>query len=137
MVMIPPCAGWWIYTDHGGTGERLHFLHANGYPPGCYREFLDCLRQDYHVFGMLLRPLWENSRPEEIDDWNPLSDDLAQFLDQQKCGPVIGVGHSIGAIVSLRLAIQQPERFRVLVLLDPVLFPPHFIALWNQIGRAS
>jgi len=26
---------------------------------------------------------------------------------------------------------MQPERFRALVLLDPVLFPPYFIRLWN------
>jgi len=119
------------FIDHGGTGQPLHFLHANGYPPVCYEPLLDLLRSQYHVFGMTLRPLWPDSKPEELRNWNPLSDDLLQFLDEQKAGPLIGVGHSIGAIVTLRAALQQPERFRALILLDPVLFLPSFILMWN------
>ena len=30
---------------------------------------------------------------------------------------------SIGAIVTLRLALRQPERFRALILVEPVRFP--------------
>src|SRR5512139_4206430 len=104
------------YIEHGGTGEPLHFLHANGYPPACYQEFIEALRSEYRVFGMLLRPLWPNARPEEIDDWNPLSDDLLAFLDERQSGPVIAVGHSIGAVVSLRAALRAPDRFKALVL---------------------
>jgi len=119
------------FIDHGGTGQPLHFLHANGYPPACYEPLFDLLRSQYHVFGMTLRPLWPDSKPEELRDWNPLSDDLLQFLDEQKAGPLIGMGHSIGAIVTLRAALQQPERLRALILLDPVLFLPSFIRTWN------
>ncbi len=121
------------FIDHGGTGQPLHFLHANGYPPACYEPLLDLLRSQYHVFGMTLRPLWPDSKPEELRDWNLLSDDLLQFLDEQKAGSLIGVGHSIGAIVTLRAALQQPERFRALILLDPVLFLPSFILTWNAV----
>ena len=32
-------AHWAIpYIDFGGAGRPLHFLHANGYPPACYRH---------------------------------------------------------------------------------------------------
>jgi pimeloyl-ACP methyl ester carboxylesterase len=119
------------FINHGGTGQPLHFLHANGYPPACYEPLFDLLRSQYHVFGMTLRPLWPDSKPEELRDWNPLSDDLLQFLDEQKTGPLIGMGHSIGAIVTLRAALQHPEYFRALILLDPVLFLPSFIRTWN------
>ena len=119
------------YIEHGGTGLPLHFLHANGYPPACYKEFIEALRSEYRVFGMLLRPLWPDAKPEELHDWDPLSDDLLSFLDEQQSGPVIGVGHSIGGIVTLRAALKEPARFRALVLLDPVFFPPYFIFLWN------
>ena len=119
------------YLEHGGTGQPLHFLHANGYPPACYQEFLEALRSEYRVFGMLLRPLWPDAKPEGLHDWNPLSDDLLTFLDEQQSKPVIAVGHSIGGIVTLRAALKEPRRFRALVLLDPVFFPPYFIFLWN------
>ncbi|RPJ19753.1 MAG: alpha/beta hydrolase, partial [Chloroflexi bacterium] len=45
--------------------------------------------------------------------------------------PVIGVGHSIGAMVTLRAALQNPNRFRALVLIDPVLFVPGFLVNWR------
>jgi pimeloyl-ACP methyl ester carboxylesterase len=119
--------------DYGGDGESLHFLHANGYPPACYLPFLNRLITRYHVFGMYLRPLWEGYRPEDLADWQPLSDDLIHFLNDQNKGSVIAVGHSLGAIVSLRSAIQSPENFRALILIDPVLFPPLFISGWRLI----
>jgi pimeloyl-ACP methyl ester carboxylesterase len=114
-----------------GTGQPLHFLHANGYPPAGYQPLLDLLAKQYHVFGMLLRPLWPNSDPNEIKDWFPLSDDLLNFFDEQKTDSVIGMGHSIGAIVTLRAALKRPERFRALVLMEPVLFPRYYMLEWN------
>src|SRR6266540_4524853 len=116
--------------DLGGVGQPLHFLHANGYPPECYKPFLDRLQTQYHVFGMLLRPLWPKSDPNEIQDWDPFSDDLLQFLASQPT-PVIGVGHSIGAIVTLRAALREPGKFRALVLFDPVLFVPSRLIWWR------
>ncbi|MCX6064260.1 MAG: alpha/beta hydrolase [Chloroflexi bacterium] len=119
------------YTDFGGVGPELHFLHANGYPPACYLPLMELLKNRFHVSAMHLRPLWPGARPEEIGAWHPLTDDLLFFLNEQKLGPVIGIGHSLGAIVTLRAALRQPERFRALVLIDPVLFPPRFIATFN------
>ena len=119
--------------DLGGLGHDIHFLHANGYPPACYQPFLDLLKTQYHVFGMLLRPLWPNSDPEDIQDWHPLSDDLLQFLAGKQTEPVIGVGHSIGAIVTLRAALRDPGKFRALVLIDPVLVVPSFMLSWQVV----
>ncbi len=117
--------------DLDGSGPPLHFLHANGYPPECYRPLLERLQTQYNVFGMLLRPLWPNSNPNEIRDWKPFSDDLLQFLASTAPSPVIGVGHSIGAIVTLRAALQEPSKFKALVLIDPVLFVPSFLTRWR------
>jgi pimeloyl-ACP methyl ester carboxylesterase len=113
-----------------GTNPPLHFLHANGYPPGCYTPLFEPLQSQYHVFGMLLRPLWKDSKPEQLNTWHPLSDDLLNFLSSQPT-PVIGVGHSIGAVVTLRAALREPDKFRALVLIDPVLFVPRFLVMWH------
>jgi pimeloyl-ACP methyl ester carboxylesterase len=121
------------YFELNQIGMPLHFLHANGYPPECYKSFLELLQTHYHVFGMHLRPLWKDSRPSEIQSWKPFSEDLLQFLAQQPA-PVIGVGHSIGAIVTLRAALQDPTKFRVLILLDPVLFVPSRLIAWNCVS---
>jgi pimeloyl-ACP methyl ester carboxylesterase len=41
----------------------------------------------------------------------------------------------MGGIALLRAALQEPERFKSIVLLDPVLFPPYFVAFWNIMRR--
>lgn len=130
--------------DFGGNGPSLHFLHANGYPPACYKPLFELLKTKYHVFGMLLRPLWDETRPEEISDWHSFSEDLRVFLSNHPRGatnrdtstPVIGVGHSIGAIVTLRAALRDPKKFRTLVLLDPVLYVPPRLVQW-RVQRAK
>jgi pimeloyl-ACP methyl ester carboxylesterase len=121
------------HFDLHGNGPDLHFLHANGYPPETYQPLLDLLKTQYRVLGLLLRPLWPESNMKDIRSWHPFSDDLLQFLSDRGPVPVIGMGHSIGGIVTLRTALHDPKRFRALVLLDPVLFVPSFLLMWNVV----
>lgn len=121
--------------DFGGKGDTLHFLHANGYPPGCYQPLLDHLTTHFHVFGMVMRPLREECEPDSLGSWQPLSDDLNEFLNNYSNDKVVAFGHSLGAVVSLRAAIQNPNKYRALILIDPVIFPPVFIHGWRIIKR--
>jgi len=121
------------FLSLGESGFPLYFLHANGYPPECYRPLLAKLAAHYHVYSMHLRPLWQDSRPEEISDWLPLTDDFLRFMDEHQTGVSIGIGHSVGGIVALRAAIRYPERFRALVLIDPVILPPYVIRTWQVV----
>jgi pimeloyl-ACP methyl ester carboxylesterase len=121
------------HFDLASKGLPLHFLHANGYPPDCYNLLLELLQTKYHVFGMLLRPLWRDSQMDEVQDWHVFSDDLIRFLADSQTHPVIGVGHSIGGTVTLRAALRDPKKFRAIVLLDPVLFVPSFELMWNLV----
>ena len=123
--------------DFGGTCEELVFLHANGYPPDCYRPLLSRLAERCHVTAMVQRPLWPDSRPEEIDDWLPLTEDFLRFLDAHHSRPIACVGHSMGAIALLRAALRDPKRFNMIVLIEPVLFPPYFIAIWNLMRKSK
>ena len=117
------------FIDFGGSGDIIHFAHANGYPPACYQPLFSLLSKNYHVLSMLQRPLWENSDPNEIKDWLPFTTDLLKFLDQQSLHSTIAIGHSLGGIASLRAAIIEPDRFKALVLIDPVFFSPFHIFL--------
>jgi pimeloyl-ACP methyl ester carboxylesterase len=118
--------------DFGGKGEVLHFLHANGYPPACYRNLLVELSDRYRVKAMLQRPLWEGSNPNDIEDWLPLSSDLILYLEENRAAPALVIGHSLGAIVILRAAIHHPEYFRAIILMEPVLFLPNHIYAWQE-----
>jgi pimeloyl-ACP methyl ester carboxylesterase len=112
----------------------LVFLHANGYPPECYAPLFERLQPAYRIHAMPMRPLHPGgANPRDLHDWRPLADDLLDFLDERSLSRPFVVGHSFGAITSLRVAIQEPRRIRALVLLDPVLFEPHIILLWKLI----
>ncbi len=119
--------------DFGGRGATLVFLHANGYPPACYRPLLESLSRDFRVRAPLLRPLWSNEDASRLKDWHIFSRDLLRYLQENALDSVIGVGHSIGAVTLLRAALWQPQAFRALVLLDPVLFRPSFMLFWNLV----
>jgi pimeloyl-ACP methyl ester carboxylesterase len=98
---------------------------------------MDLYKTNFRVIAMHLRPLWPGTKPEEIRSWHPFTDELLLFLQEQKITPVIGAGHSMGAIVTLRTALSKPDQFQALILIDPVLFPPSFILgriILNVIG---
>jgi pimeloyl-ACP methyl ester carboxylesterase len=119
-------------VDLGGEGKPLFFLHANGYPPDCYSHLLGLLRRRFHTYAVLLRPLWPNSKPGELRDWRLLGRDLLELFEENDVPAAIVVGHSMGAIAALRAALTAPSRFAVLVLLEPVLLPPHAIIAWRS-----
>ncbi len=117
------------------NGPLFLFAHANGYPPEAYRTFLLPFLDDFQVMALSLRPFWPGSDPDCLKDWKLFRDDYLVFLkelesDQRLSGhskvgfnQVIGVGHSVGAMTTLMAAIERPEIFRALVLIEPVLFP--------------
>lgn len=114
------------FHNFGGKGPIIHFAHANAYPPGCYRQLFQPFLKEYQVIGMHQRPLWKGSRPSKLKSWNQLADDLILFFEQQQFKQVIGIGHSMGGVVSIIAAIKRPDIFSKIVLIDPVIFPKHF-----------
>lgn len=118
------------YHDFGGKGPTIHFNHANAYPPESYLSLIKPFTKDYNVIGMHQRPLWPNSNPKKLKEWRDLADDLITFLDQQKLRNIIGMGHSLGAVVSVFAAKKRPDLFSKLILIEPVTFPK-FIKIVN------
>lgn len=125
------------FDDYGGQGPLLHFAHANGYPPACYRRLIAALTDHYHVLAVHHRPLWPGSQPEELNNWHLIGDDLLRFFDQQGLEGVIGVGHSLGAVATMYAALQQPEAFRALVLIEPVFLMPAILSIFAMQPAAT
>ncbi len=127
------------FIDFGGTGPLLHFAHANGYPARAYTPLIETLTPHYHVIASFTRtqwpPDWAESRPEDLKSWEPFVDDFSRFLTEQGAQNVIGVGHSLGAMVTLTAALRRPELFRALVLIEPVLFRERLLLTLDIIRR--
>ena len=115
------------YLDSGGDKPVLHLSHANGFPISMYLPLMHELARDFRVLGLNLRG--QDGLTEGILSWHRLAFDLIGFLENLNCGPVIGVGHSIGAVTAMFSACRRPDLFKRVVLLDPVLLPWKYILL--------
>ena len=121
------------FHNFGGEGSVIHFAHANGFPPGCYQQFLTPFKDHYKVIGMQQRPLWKNSQPQELKNWDQLAEDLILFFEQNKLKNIINIGHSMGASISILAAIKRPDLFSKLVLIDPPGLFPKKMAIFNAL----
>ena len=87
-----------------------------------YSPLLQRLGRRYHVTALAMRCMWPNvGGPPKQRDWQVYVDDLIAFLEKQNQGPVIGMGHSMGAACSVLAAQQRPDLFSALVLIETVM----------------
>lgn len=117
----------------------ISLSYANGFLPETYEQALHPLFKRYRVVSPHLRPMWQPPLPTEtLRHWRQLGDDLLQHLEMLTPEPVIGIGHSVGAITVMYAAIARPDRFHRIILIDPTLLPPaalRFVWLMRLIGR--
>jgi pimeloyl-ACP methyl ester carboxylesterase len=73
---------------------------------------------DHRAHGASARP------PLPLDWWDAARDALA--VAGQVDGPLVGVGHSLGAAVLLMAEILAPGRFEAIVAVEPIVFPPPY-----------
>ncbi|GAA6150919.1 alpha/beta hydrolase [Pseudoteredinibacter isoporae] len=107
------------------AADTIHFYHATGFPFGSYADLFSRLAEDNTIFGLAHRGCWEDqAEPESSVAWHNYADDLIEFLDKQKRGPVVGMGHSIGGVTTMFAAIKRPDLFSKIVLIDPVFVAP-------------
>jgi pimeloyl-ACP methyl ester carboxylesterase len=126
------------HTNLGGTGRSVHLAPANGFPPEAYQPLADALKPVAHIQGFRPLPLRTTADPASINSWRDLAIDMLEALQRQNLTDQIGIGHSLGGILSLYVAVHDPQRFRGLVLIDPVFMPRAALPLiWlaRRLGR--
>lgn len=117
----------------------LHVAHANGYPPRCYLALAEALSDRCRVVGLRTRPMTAGiAAAAALSTWHPLADDLIAALEvlgaAEQTGPIIGVGHSLGGVVTLYAAVARPDLFASVVLIDPVFLMPSDAAAADDEG---
>ena len=121
------------YLEWPAQGPDLHFAHATGFNSETYRALLQPLSDSFHVVASDARGhgfTTLETRPGLARGWTVFRNDLLAFLQTSTASPVLLAGHSMGAVTSLLLAAEFPERVCGLVLIEPVLFS---IPLWERL----
>ena len=96
-------------------------LHATGFHSRCWDQIASRL-SNAHLYAVDLRFHGGSERGGEVN-WQIMAKDIEQLLQKLDLQAVVGVGHSIGGYLVACAAARQRQRFKNLVLIDPVVFP--------------
>ena len=98
----------------------IHFAHANGVPSKVYQKLFALLQDDFDIIYV---PLLGPDKRYPIDNhWQSLTQQVIDSIVRQAKGrKVIGLGHSLGSVLSFQAALKRPELFSQVIMLDPPL----------------
>lgn len=95
----------------------INFVHANGVVASTYSEF----------FGHLTLPVLAKHQyahhPEFPlnDQWSNQVLELIHYIEMHFNEPIIGMGHSFGAVITYKAACLRPDLFKTIIMCDPPL----------------
>ena len=107
-----------------GRQPTLVLLHATGFHARCWDQVIAGL-PDRHIVAIDQRGHGRSSNTP-FTSWNCFADDLKACLQKLGIQGAIGVGHSMGGFATLAAAIDVPELFYQLCLVDPVIMQPEY-----------
>jgi pimeloyl-ACP methyl ester carboxylesterase len=118
--------------DWGGEGPLALLHHANGFCAALWAEVAGELRHHYHVVAMDARGHGDSSKPvgDDAYPWHRFGDDAlavarALAAEHPDGRIALGLGHSFGGMSLMLAASRESTLFERLVLVEPVLKPPH------------
>lgn len=116
--------------DAGPDHPIVLVAHATGFHARAYLPVAAALAPPYHVVGLDFRGHGDTAQqPDGQVEWTRYGDDAVAVAAALAGTPggergLIGFGHSKGGASLLMAAHRRPELFRVLVLFEPIVFPP-------------
>jgi pimeloyl-ACP methyl ester carboxylesterase len=106
------------YAEQGhASGVPVVFLHGVTDSWRSFEHVFEHLPPTVHAFALSQRGHGDSSRPENGYTFADMSSDLRAFMDAVKLPAAVIVGHSMGASVAQRFAIDHPARAAGLVLI--------------------
>lgn len=93
----------------------IQFSHANGMPAKSYAHFFQQFGASYSFQYVEAMGLGNST----FTHWRAFSQELIQDIESHGQTPVIGMGHSLGALVTLWAAMERPELFSRVIMMDP------------------
>jgi len=126
------------YVERGkGAGTPVILLHGFTDSWRSYERVLPLLPDSLHVFAVTLRGHGGSTKPHAGYESRDFARDIASFMDVVGLDRAIIAGHSMGATVAQRFAIEYPQR-TMGVILEGAFLPrpgnPAVAELWGVIS---
>jgi pimeloyl-ACP methyl ester carboxylesterase len=119
----------WFEWGQPGARPSLLLLHATGFHARCWDQVVGALPPGLHIIAPELRGHGRSYRPDSLGDWNETADEIAAFVAAVCDRPVFAIGHSQGGYIAVTMATKNASAFSQMLLVDPVLLPPEFLAM--------
>ena len=100
---------------HGWCGDHTHFAP----------QFEHFARRGHRVVAVDLRGHGESDKPHQSYTVQLFADDLAWMCAQLGLEKPVVIGHSMGGVVTLALALSYPDLPSAIVMLDAPVKPTH------------
>ena len=113
------------YKQWSESGPPLIFLHGVTGSCRAWEAIAPSFTSQYSVMAFDLRGHGLSSKPDSGYNWvDDYAADLVDFLNNHMDEKVLLVGHSLGAVVSIPIAVGAADKVRAIVLEDPPAFAP-------------
>lgn len=112
--------------DSAGDAPAVILLHGLFGSASNLGIVARALAPNFSVYSLDMRNHGLSPRADTMS-YSDMSEDVAEFIENQDLAPCHVLGHSMGGKVAMQLALDRPELIDKLVLADiaPVQYPPH------------
>jgi pimeloyl-ACP methyl ester carboxylesterase len=121
------------YLERPGQASPVVLLHGITEGALTYEPLFDQIAPAAQVFALDFRGHGESAKPDAVYDTEAYADDVRCFISEVVGGPVLLVGHSLGGVVAMQVALTAPDLVTQLMLEDPPVF---FVNKLNDTYRA-
>ena len=112
------------YAEGPPDGPPLLLVHGLGGRWQAWLTAIPSLLPRWHVFAVDLRGHGKSGRVADSYRWVDYCPDVIDFLRGMVSEPAVLIGHSLGGVVSAKVAADAPDLIRAAVLEDPPLYVP-------------
>ncbi len=135
-------SGGTLRALEGGEGPPVVLLHGRGHAAPMWFSYLTVLARGRRVLALDLPGFGLSSSPEgrlrsAEDGARFFTEPVEEVLLAMKQGPVAVVGHSLGGLVALELALRGKVPVERLVLIDAMGLGPEMTPLARAFFRAG
>lgn len=126
----------------GGEGPPVVLLHGRGHAAAMWFSYLTALARGRRVVALDLPGFGLSTAPEgrlrtAEDGVRFFTEPVEELLREMKLGPVAVVGHSLGGLVAVELALRGKVPVERLVLMDAMGLGPEMTPLARAFFRAG
>lgn len=113
------------HVQRAGSGPALLLLHGTGASTHSFRDLLPQLAMHFEVVAPDLPGHGFTARPDHASDMSMpgMARHLTSLLSVLRCVPCVVVGHSAGAALALRMALDGAIAPQAIVSLNGALLP--------------